>query len=229
MDLEDVGQLLSVLGKRKRGAESSYAPPPRPKRKRRYTSNLEKKFLDTAIADATIASTMTFYNLGVIPQGTTESQRVGRKVTVKSIHIDGLVSLLAATDATNTSCAVRMRLVEDTQTNGAQFAATDMLETDSIFSFHNLAETGRFRTLAVRDFVLKSPGAAASGAAYVFGEDARWIKINKTCNIPLEFDNSVTTGAIGSAKKNTIWLVFQTSTGEITVSNMNARIRYVDA
>lgn len=193
-----------------------------------YYGGMEKKFVDTALADGTMAATMTFYNLCVVAQGDTESQRVGRKIMIRSLDIRGNLTLLGATDVTNTSCQVRMRIVVDTQTNGAQFAATDLLETDAINSFANLANRKRFIVLKDKTFNLSAGGAAATGAAYAFSEVLRDIKVHKRLEVPIEYDNSATTGAITTVRSDSLWVVFQTSTAEIVALSATARIRYSD-
>lgn len=193
------------------------------------SSPIEKKFLDTALSDATLASAMTFNNICVIPQGDTESQRTGRRVTVTAIMVRGSLTLLGATDVTNTSTQVRMRIICDTQTNGAQFAATDLLESDAINSFANLANRSRFVVICDKLWNLSAGGASATGAAYAFSERVVPIEVYKQCSIPIEYDNSVTTGAIGSVRSNSLWVVFQCSTGEIIASSATCRIRYTDA
>lgn len=188
----------------------------------------ELKFLDTAHSDATLASAMTFYNPMIVAQGTTESNRDGRKINIRSIHLRGFATLLNATDVTNTSTLMRMRVVLDKQCNGAQFAATDLLESDSVNSFMNLANRNRFVTLMDKVFAFSCPGASATGAAYSFGEIVKPIQFNLKCNIPIEYDNSVTTGAIGSVRSNYICIVLQTSTGELINVSFTSRIRFTD-
>lgn len=209
------------LARRKAGMIPVYRAPP-------VFGPFEKKFLDTALADGTMASTMTFYNLAVVPQGDTESQRVGRRITIKAIHIRGSLTLLGATDVTNTSCQVRMRLIVDQQTNGAQFTSTDLLETDAINSFANLANRERFIVLKDQTYTLSAGGAAATGAAYAFSETIRNLECHKFTNFPIEYDNSATTGAISTVRSNSLWVVFQCSTAEIVALSATARIRYTD-
>lgn len=193
-----------------------------------YYGGIERKFLDTAFSDGTLASAMTFYNPMVIPQGDTESQRIGRKVVIRSLHLRGTLTLLNATDVTNTSNQFRMRIVIDTQTNGAQFGATDLLETDAINSFSNLANRSRFRVLYDKTKEFNSFGASATGAAYSFGEVIKPISVNLKLNLPVEFDNSATTGAITTVRSNYICITMQSSTGEIISMAMTSRIRYTD-
>lgn len=190
----------------------------------------ERKFLDTDVGGdiGGIAPTMEFSNLTVVPQGDTESQRIGRKISIKSVDFKGTLTLAAATVATSTSDNVRMMLVLDTQTNGAQFAATDLLESDSYFSFNNLANSGRFRVLKKMEYSLSADGAAASGAAFTFGEVTRRVGFHYKCDIPIEYDNSATTGAITTVRSNNVFIVTQASTGNIVTLAGQARIRYAD-
>lgn len=193
-----------------------------------YYGGIEKKFVDTDFSDGTLASTMTFYNPMVIAQGDKENERVGRKVTLRSLHIRGWIYLLNATNVTNTGNLFRMRIVVDTQCNGAQFAATDLLESDTINSFSNLANRSRFRVLADKVMSFSAHGGTATGAAYTFGEVMKPINMNLRLNIPIEFDNSATTGAITTVRSNYLCIVMQSLTGEILSVGFTTRVRYTD-
>ncbi len=187
----------------------------------------ESKFLDTTVSDAPITAGMVIANLTVIPEGNTESQRVGRKVTIKSIHVKGTLTLTAATALASTTDKVFGMLVLDKQTNGAAFAATDLLDTDSIISFRQLANTQRFSILMKKVWTMSAGGAAPTGAAFGFSQVIRDVNINKRCNIPMEYDNSATTGAITTVRSNNVYWVTQSGSG-LVVSALTARIRYVD-
>ncbi len=123
-----------------------YAGPPRRRTKTERVSQ-ELKFLDTDVVDAQINNTMTFFNPMIIPQGDTESERIGRKVIIKSLSIKGTLTLTGAIATANTSSLVTMKVVQDTQTNKNLFGATDLLETDTFDSFNQLANRNRFRVL----------------------------------------------------------------------------------
>ncbi len=193
-----------------------------------YGGSVEKKFLDTSISDASVTAALTATNLNIVVQGDGESERIGRKMTIKNIRINTYFTLLAATAAASTSETVRCMLVQDTQTNGAAFAAVDLLETDVYNSFRNLANQTRFKVLWSRQYAFKAGGAAASGAAFVFSEDVKNIKMSKKCNIVIEFDNSATTGAVTTQRSNSLHWVTLSSTGALTVSVGLCRIRYMD-
>ncbi len=96
----------------------------------------ELKFHDVGIIDAAIAGTGTIVEDSclTIPEGTTESTRIGRKITVHQIGWRFAITKIAeATAANDTSCVVRLLVYLDKQTNGAaagmkeRLAATDIL------------------------------------------------------------------------------------------------------
>lgn len=213
---------------------SSFSKPKRRKQpKRTYSSafrSAEVKFLDTNIGTAigTVAQTLESANLVIIPQGDTESSRQGRKVMVKKIHCKGELVLTAATAAANTSETVKVYVLQDKQTNNAQFTAAQLLESDVMFSFRNLANQKRFKILWQDTICLQAGGAAASGAAFVFSEARQKFSCNLNVNIPITYDNSDTDGAIDTQTENTLYFVTQSATGAIVTLTGQARVRYTD-
>ncbi len=188
----------------------------------------ELKFKDTAIADTTLTASMVITNLNVLQQGDGQSERVGRKVIIKGLHIRGQYKLIAATAAADTSTRVRQRVVMDSQTNKAEFVATDLLVADSIDSFGKLANKGRFRVLSDEVYTLASSGAAPTGAAFAFGEDVVNVDINLTMTVPVEFNADLDTGVIATQVSNSLKLVTQCNDGEIINQAVNVRIRFLD-
>ena len=93
----------------------------------------EHKFLDTGLTgtfDTTgevLPGGGTSTGLNLIAQGTTESNRVGRKCVITKILIRGHVTT-ASTEANN---IIRMLLVLDKQANGAYPAYADVLTSIS--------------------------------------------------------------------------------------------------
>ncbi len=202
------------------GAARPFAAPPRKRtyRARTYGPRAlpsrvptgELKFHDVAIDDAVVASGGNIQNGGtinIIPQGVTEIQRIGRKCTVKSVHWKYRVDIPEVQDAAtpNTSDEVRVIMYWDKQANGATAAATDILETATIRSFRNLANSGRFTILMDRLHVLNFTTLASHGfAADTFdqGEVVREYSFNKKCEIPIEF--SAAAGTIDEIRSNNL-------------------------
>jgi len=106
----------------------------------------ELKFFDTSLSFLfdTTGEVPATGQLVLIPQGVTESTRVGRKCVIKSVHLKGItqgVLVLLPTFATT----AYLYLVLDKQANGAAAAFTDVMSTTLLAtSFHNLANSQRF-------------------------------------------------------------------------------------
>ncbi len=203
---------------RQRRAQPSYG--------RRATSR-ELKFFDTDVDDAAIAGLMTINNLTIIPQGTTESTRIGRKLRVRRISWKYQITIAAKTDASLTADIVKCMLVWDKQTNKAEYTALDMIETDVWDAFRNLANSKRFVVLHTEDIELGVTGAAASGAAFVFGGVKKYVIGNKNCDIPIEYNNSSTDGAITSVTQNNLYWVTQSTAG-VSAGIGTVRLRFSD-
>lgn len=188
--------------------------------------NSELKFFDTTnsfLFDATGEVPATG-QLNLIPQGVTESQRVGRKCVIKSIHMRGIAVNVPAA-AANSATTCYMYVVLDTQCNGAAAAVTDVLSSNNLsIAFNNLANSQRFRIL--KKFAWKFQ--ATAGATTAYNNSIIMYKWNKKCNIPLEF--SSTTGAITEIRSNNIFLLAGTDgqTDDIVTLAGNTRVRFSD-
>ncbi len=195
------------------------------------TRDGELKFFDATIDDAIVAQGFVVQNsrsINAIPQGVTESQRVGRKCTIKSIHCHYEVKLPAVDAAATPGNADVLRVVIylDKQTNGATIAGTDLFEFDDWQSFRNLANSGRFHILYDKFHALTPPNLASDGAGVVsHTELLRDFSFNKKCNIPIEF--SSTTGAISEIRSNNIGLMIGSRTGLAGFSS-EFKVRFSD-
>jgi len=187
----------------------------------------ELKFFDTALSfsiDATGEVPATG-QLCLIPQGVTESTRVGRKCVIRSIQ--GKMQLLyqPAAQALATTSGV-IYLVLDKQANGAAAAATDVFESAANLhlQFHDLANSQRFVVLKKLKYTIV-PGAGVSTA---FNNGMRVIEWYKKCNIPLEF--SSTTGAITELASNNVFLLAgcDANSDDVTTVIGNVRLRFSD-
>jgi len=183
----------------------------------------ELKFLDTARTTAPIqAAGAVDTNLVVIPTGAGESDRIGRKVTVKSIYMRHTISLAANSTGVD---KVRCIVVNDQQANGAVFAVTDVLDTADRDSHYNLANQMRFKILADMNFTMNTQGYNGTTETPLLRDIKKYIK----CNIPIEYDNNVaTTGAIASQRSNSIAILWiNTANNQSDVTGIT-RVRYSD-
>ncbi len=189
----------------------------------------ELKFFDTDQSDASIAATGDVLNTGSIcqiPQGVTESTRIGRKCTIKSISMRMLFSLPSLTTPVGpVSSMIRVLLVLDKQCNGAAPNVTDLLETANWLSHNNLANKGRFRVLYDRKLNVQ-PTSGAGGDT-----DGNWPRSNvyrehfMKCNIPIEFKS--TTGAIGEITSNNLFQLFIAEQPGVGIEG-KVRLRFAD-
>lgn len=194
----------------------------------------ELKFFDTTttlLFDATgeVSANATGGQMNLIPQGVTESTRVGRKCVIKSIYLR-MVHTPATTTA-NSFC--KFAIVLDKQANGAVPAYTDIYTTNaSISAPLNLANSSRFQIL--KEFNLLANATAASTSDNwatlgntVYSQPLRRIKWFKRCNIPLEFNS--TTGAITEVRTNNLCIAYISSTGDdIHSATGIIRLRFSD-
>jgi len=163
----------------------------------------ENKFFDTALSftcDATGEVPATG-QLCLIPQGVTESTRIGRRAQIKSIQIKGRAQFLPSSGTVGSTLAY-VYVVLDKQCNGAAAGVTDVMTSDQMSTnLINLANSERF--VILKKFQIHLASAAGVSAAYSSAHaNIEWYH---KCNIPLEF--SSTTGAITELKSNNIFLL----------------------
>lgn len=197
----------------------------------------ELKFhdLDTTSA-AQINATGEFIpalgSMGVIVQGTGESQRDGRKCVIKKICWKFEVFLPAQADQEDPppGDTARIILYLDKQANGAIAAVTDIVESADYQSFNNLANKSRFVTLMDRTYDLNRPMGARDGALAADPITASYPEFilsdsfYKSVDIPLEY--SSTTGAIAEIRSNNICCLAFSKSGLATFKG-KMRLRFV--
>ncbi len=192
----------------------------------RYGKGGELKFHDVDLDDATVAAgAIVTPSINLIAQGTTESQRIGRKCTIRSINWRFSLLLSPATASAATSDTLRIIMFLDKQCNGATAANTDVLESASYLSFNNLANKGRFRTLMDRVYNINSAAGGGDGTTEDYGPVDISDSFFKKCNIPIEFNS--TTGAIGEIRSNNIGVLLMSRAGIVGFAS-KIRLRFSD-
>ncbi len=200
---------------------------------------MENKFVDIETdsdAFATTWSTMedgTNSNISGVAQGIGESQRIGRKYTITSIHIRCLVHTAASEAQPNPQSAFRGRicLVLDTQTNGAQLTATDVMDgglTNDFLAFRNLQFTKRFKVLWDKSFVLTPIGQVNDGAVDKFSNGSYTTNImsyNKNFTRGLNVLCDGTSAAVASITDNSLHIIGVGNSAGLLL-DMQVRIRY---
>ncbi len=189
----------------------------------------ELKFHDVDLDDALIAQAGTITGtINIIAQDVTEKTRVGRKCTIMAINWRYDIVLNDTGTANTTAESVRVIMYLDKQTNGAPATALEILETDDYQSFNNLANKSRFMILLDRQHDLSATSGSGQNAADVFGEVIQSGTFFKKVNIPIEYDNSASTGAITTIRSNNIGVLLLAKDGNLCTFASKIRLRFSD-
>lgn len=178
----------------------------------------ELKFVDTNIAGGATGITIGVQGLlnGLVP-GSNASQRIGRKVVMKSVYLRYRIQLAATTVGGG---KMRLMLVYDKQSNAAAPAITDILLTNNWTSPNNLSNRDRFTVLCdhISDCISVGGDFLASGEIY------------KKVNLETFFNAGVA-GTIGDITSGSLYLLYGNSgtftTAQPTI-DYDTRIRYSD-
>ncbi len=193
-------------------------------RGRRAQASGELKFFDTVVSNNS-ATTGIIHSpsLALIPQGVTESERIGRKCVLKVLDVRGEVTLNTDEKASDTENMIRLIVYQDKQANGLTANVGDILETAHVDSFYNLSNSGRFKILLDKRWAM-TPTAAFAGDScprvYPF-------TLHKLCNMPLEY--SGTAGALTELRSNNIGIMsISFSSGNAPVVGFTTRLLFAD-
>lgn len=177
----------------------------------------EKKSLDTAssLAPPLTATFTTPVLLNGLASGAGTNERVGRKVTIKS------VSLRYIHDATGSDPAsqIRIAIIYDKQPNGALPGVTDIFNLGNFISHLNLSNSDRF--VVIMDEISDS---AQSASLNISGK--RHVKCN------LETIYGAGTNGISAINSGSLMILAANNSdptiGNVTSLFYNVRIRYTD-
>ena len=189
----------------------------------RSSSVSELKFFDTTIGNVAPTAGVILPTAGTlvpIPVGTGPSERIGRQVRVKSIN--AYLTVTKSSSATSTE-TVRLLYVLDTQCNGAKPTVAEILAAPSYNSFRNMANTKRF--VILRDHELNITSQTWDGST--FASVSRQVNFFRKVNIPVEYDQTLNTGAITTIRSNNLIILAISQGGNGYVAG-TVRVRYDD-
>lgn len=175
----------------------------------------ELKFCDTGLSTAITFGSSAWSTpqlVNAIAQGTDASNRIGRKIILKSLLIRYAIKL----GSTSTfGSQVRILVVYDKQANATAPAITDILTLDEYFAPNNLSNRDRFVTIFDHTTEAISAGSNAQVGDTLY----------KRINLETIY-NSGTDAAIGSIASGSVYLMFAQAGGLLTANgNINGRIR----
>lgn len=165
-----------------------------------------------------------------VPRGDSAVNRLGRKYVLKSIHLKGNINWAPLAGTTYANEIFRMWIILDTQCNGVQATATDVFgSTNPINAFHDLDNTGRFRTLKKVEIALPT----------LTGGPGNWqgqlmpVDMFMKCSIPITYDQADVTGAVGLRQDNNVIIFVARNYQNVAAngsmgSDLSCRIRFED-
>ncbi len=169
-----------------------------------------------------------------IDAGTSESQRLGRKIVLTKISLRFKVFLNPDFAYGN---VVRIMIVVDKQCNGVMFTVPEVLDKgpdteETYHSFMQLANKGRFKILMDKFIQMNYlTGVKTSGTAGTGHGVSRNFEYHKDCAIPILYDGVV--GSITERCCNNIGVLIMAEREEATSPDstcgviMDARLRFV--
>jgi len=180
----------------------------------------ELKYVNTttSIQDMTTTPVITLLN-GCAP-GSDATNRIGRRVLVKSVQLSGYAAASTAT----VIAPCRWAIVIDRQPNGATFSFTDCWDTALADTLRNPNNLQRFQIIhdtgvvAVIGSTQPSPAIAATSTSMVP------FHLYKKLNVPVQY-NSGTAGTIADIQTNAIFLVTWGSQAGLNGADFTSRIR----
>lgn len=192
-------------------------------------SRSELKYVDNSDNDEVILDTGKVLCMNLMASGTNVSQRVGRKVDIKSILLNfNIFNSKIVSAGAPQGAIVRVSLVYDSQPNGAvaEPAYTDIYAADHPTAPLNLNNRDRFRVLwtkvgQIGAFVISNITQLATGAPQNV-----YKKMFKMVNLPVIFGGPG--GTIGDIQTGSLLLCFVADITNVTYTDYYCRVRYAD-
>lgn len=199
----------------------------------------ELKFFRDSTAATQIANNGTLLqpSLVLVSQGTGESQRIGRKITIKKIGIHGQIitpSYINATGLQPTAARMRIVVFWDKQANGAAPSVGDVLGQGSgvtTFSFNNLSNKNRFTIITNRvyDINVNSFVKGNSDTTWTLPQNSISFSLYKNVNIPIEYGPNAGAATLADIKSNNIGIICICSDDLLHEVIVRTQVRYSDS
>lgn len=195
------------------------------------SAGAELKFLDgfSGIHTAGVFGNIVVVSHNVVPQGTGQTQRVGRKIIVQSLSVRGSMQLPSTSTIGDMDQRLRIVFYVDTQTNGSNPIIPEMLNGDpvSIFTFRELSNLSRIKFIFDETFDM--PVLAMTGGG-VSAPTSTGFRFSRKLNLPIEYDATATTGALATQRTNNIGSFMISEQTDVAPTILYVwRIRYTDA
>lgn len=168
-----------------------------------------------------------------IGAGTGEAQRIGRKITLKSVHMNWQILVPSQVNETFLPDGDLLRIIVylDSQANGTAATVTGILENGNINAFRNLSDSTRFRILSdttrpINHTTFSSVVNNSNSTRHASLD--RWIHFSnhKNINVAIEYSGDGT--SIDTIRSNNIGVLLISKTGQTFTTILKSRIRFTD-
>ncbi len=209
---------------------------------------IELKFYDQKLVNGAIAAPAdasageqdpsATIMLNTVVQGDGESQRDGRRITMKSIYVEGVVTIAVQTGQSggDSAATIFIALVMDKQTNGATISSEDVFINPGANAklaagpLRNLQFSKRFRILGTRKFTMSQVSmtndTGSTGGVIISGITKRFQFFKNLGNKIVNFSN--TTETVANIVDNSIHVIaYCSSTAMAPLISYSSRLRFV--
>lgn len=174
----------------------------------------ERKYIDYSVNGA-LPATHNYMLLNGLQQGTTPSQRVGRKVQMKSVELSGYV-----TESSSNQGWFYMALIYDIDADGSAFTYQDVYTTaPTSGDIRNLNNSDRFKVIKRWKVYLNANSNERSKNAP--------IDFYKKIDLPVEF-NGGNAGTVADIQTGSLYLYYTSDDRATTSLILQTRVRYTD-
>lgn len=191
---------------------------------RQRIGSRELKSVDVDVATYVADTTGTVTLLNGVAAGTDFTDRIGRKIVMKSLYVSGI---LKNVDSISGPALCRLLIVYDNQANGAAPVITDVIKTINGVAMINLNNRDRFRIVYDKKYALGGLDNTAT-QAYSTGSGQFHIKLFRKLNLETLF--SGTTAAIGSFATGSLYMLTcsDQAAGAGGIFKLCTRVRFID-
>lgn len=200
-------------------------------------NNVERKVFNRASATFQINTTGNIVYLCLPTLGTDMTNRIGRKIMLKSVYVRGYVAQEASSTIASAGSACQLArciILVDYQPNGSYPAITDILDTATSTSQLNLDNRDRFKILVDKQYSIDPYvySTTATQAVACFSGTIKPVKIFKKINIEQIYNvtNGGTVADINTGNLLMCWIGTGVAGTNVDLNFIGStRVRFVDA
>ncbi|ALE29839.1 putative capsid protein [Lake Sarah-associated circular virus-27] len=162
--------------------------------------------------------------LNGVAQGTDDTQRIGRRATIKSILFRAFINPTTTTDNIGDQC--RFLLVWDNQANGTALTVANVLNSATFSEPNNLDNRDRFKIIWDK-WITMNPAVYAANVFTGGNPQCKMVHCYKKLNLETTFNGSGAT--IGSIATGSLYVIAIAQNATNNNYVYNCRVRFTDA